>query len=106
MHLENERKQRRAAPGKAETTIAGDDGVDDDPPRMITITIHKIGLKDVDRYVDPQVVVSVVDKDLVIVEEKQEISIASERAAPYIVFDSSVILRTHLHVLRQSTACF
>ncbi|ETV90842.1 hypothetical protein H310_14437 [Aphanomyces invadans] len=74
----------------------------DDSPQTVTITIQKIGLKDVDRYVDPQIVVSVVDKDLVVVEEKQETSIAAVRSAPYIFFDMSVVLRTHLHVLRQS----
>ncbi|RLO10361.1 hypothetical protein DYB28_001779 [Aphanomyces astaci] len=99
-----EEPQHAAKASKRRHSSKGDvtDKADDDTPHVVTILIQKIGLKDVERYVDPQIVVSVVDKDLVVVEEKQDTSIAVGRVAPYIMFDSAIELRTHLHVLRQS----
>ncbi|ETV66597.1 hypothetical protein H257_17026 [Aphanomyces astaci] len=99
-----EEPQHAAKASKRRHSSKGDvtDKADDDTPHVVTILIQKIGLKDVERYVDPQIVVSVVDKDLVVVEEKQDTSIAVGRVAPYIMFDSAIELRTHLHVLRQN----
>ncbi|KAF0688660.1 Aste57867_19730 [Aphanomyces stellatus] len=83
-------------------TTAGLEENDGDNPIYLTITIQKIGLKDVYRYSDPQIVVSVVDKDLVAVEEKQETPISTELDPPYVLFESEIALRTNLHAMRQN----
>ncbi|CAK4069037.1 unnamed protein product [Aphanomyces euteiches] len=68
----------------------------------VTIFIEKIGLKDADRYIDPQIVVSVVDKTLAVVQDKVETAVAMGRQSPYIFFETSLTLEANLDKLRQN----
>ncbi|KAG9399881.1 hypothetical protein AC1031_011302 [Aphanomyces cochlioides] len=81
---------------KSDSTVA------DSTTDGVTIFIEKIGLKDADRYIDPQIVVSVVDKTLAVVQDKVETAVAMGRQSPYIFFETSLTLEANLDKLRQN----
>ncbi|OQR88148.1 axin interactor [Achlya hypogyna] len=66
----------------------------------LEIFIEKIGLKDAERYVDPQIVVSVYSQATGYLEPKQELTASTALAPPYISFRHAVPLETQLASLR------
>ncbi|KDO33517.1 hypothetical protein SPRG_19154 [Saprolegnia parasitica CBS 223.65] len=67
----------------------------------LEIHIEKIGLKDVARYVDPQILVSVYSDDAGYLEPKVELPASSALDPPYISFEHTISLQTPLESLRR-----
>ncbi|OQR80449.1 axin interactor [Thraustotheca clavata] len=67
--------------------------------QRLSILIDKIGLKDAERYVDPQIIVSCYCDEGGFIEPKQEVPISTMLDPPYIGFNHTITLETTMPTL-------